>query len=141
MNGSLFPALTDANSAHVLHRWIAVIVGLIVAIVLVAAWRMRPGNPRIVRLALLAAAMFPIQAIVGGLQILTGLSGWTQTLHLALGAAIWALLVALVSVSYLESRTALREPATGGGAPVSGARTTTRPAPGPAATRSAPTSR
>ena len=120
MNGALFPTLTDANSAHVLHRWIAVIVGLIVAIVLFSAWRMRPRNPRIVRLALLAAAIFPIQAIVGGLQILTGLSGWTQTLHLALGAVIWALLVALVSVSYLEGRSALRVPADGSGVPVAG---------------------
>ncbi|HEY3163698.1 MAG TPA: heme o synthase [Candidatus Limnocylindrales bacterium] len=117
MSGSLFPALTDANSAHVLHRWIAVIVGLIIAAVLIAAWRVRPRNGRIVRLALLAAAIFPIQAIVGGLQILTGLSGWTQTLHLALGAIIWTLLVALVSVSYLEGRSALRAPVGGSGAP------------------------
>ena len=108
MNGTLLPALTDANSAQVLHRWIAFIVGLIVAAVLVAAWRMRPRTRPVVRLATIAALLFPIQALVGGLQILTGLSGWTQTLHLALGAGIWALLVALVSVSYLEARTAAR---------------------------------
>jgi protoheme IX farnesyltransferase len=106
MNGSVFPALTDQNSAHVLHRWVAVIVGLIVAAVLVAAWRRRPRTRPIVRLATVAAVLFPIQAVVGGLQILTGLSGWSQTLHLALGAIIWALLVALVAVSYLEARTA-----------------------------------
>ena len=105
MGGQIFPALTDANSAHVLHRWIAVVVGLIVAGVVAAAWRLRPRNRAIVRLALLAAALFPLQAIVGGLQVLTGLSGWTQTLHLALGAMIWALLVALVTVSFLEGRT------------------------------------
>ena len=105
MNGTLLPILTDANSAHVLHRWIAIIVGLIVAAVLVAAWRTRPRTRPIVRLATIAALLFPVQAIVGGLQILTSLSGWTQTLHLALGAGIWALLVALVVVSYLEART------------------------------------
>ena len=122
MGGSLFPTLTDGNSAHVLHRWIAVVVGLIVAAVVVAAWRARPRNRAVARLAVLAATLFPIQAIVGGLQILTGLSGWTQTLHLALGAMIWALLVALVSVSYLEGRSAAvvpvgspADPATGGG--------------------------
>jgi protoheme IX farnesyltransferase len=104
MNGSLFPALTDQNSAHVLHRWIAVVVGLIVAAVFVAAWRHRPRTRPIIRLAAVAAILFPIQAVVGGLQILTQLSGWTQTLHLALGAIIWALLVALVSVAYLEAR-------------------------------------
>jgi protoheme IX farnesyltransferase len=118
MGGSLFPALTDANSAHVLHRWIAIVVGLIVAAVLVAAWRLQPRTRPIVRLALVAALLFPIQAVVGGLQILTGLSGWSQTLHLALGALIWALLVALVAVGYLEARSAGPEttPAVGHGA-------------------------
>jgi protoheme IX farnesyltransferase len=105
MNGTLFPNVTDANSANVLHRWVAVVVGLIVAAVLVAAWRTRPRTRSIVRLAAVAAVLFPIQAIVGGLQILTGLSGWTQTLHLALGAVIWSLLVALVTVAHLEART------------------------------------
>jgi protoheme IX farnesyltransferase len=117
MNGALLPVLTDANSAQVLHRWIAVIVGLIVAAVLIAAWRTQPRTRPIVRLAILAAALFPIQAVVGGLQILTGLSGWTQTLHLALGALIWALLVALVSVSYLESRSRVAETVDGRGDP------------------------
>jgi len=108
MNGTLFPNVTDANSAHVLHRWVAIVVGLIVAAVFVAAWRTRPRTRPIVRLAAVAAILFPIQAVVGGLQILTGLSGWTQTLHLALGAVIWSLLVALVAVSYLEARMATR---------------------------------
>ena len=106
MNGAVFPTLTDANSAHVLHRWVAVIVGLIVAAVFVAAVRHRPRTRPILALATTAAILFPIQAIVGGLQILTDLSGWSQTLHLALGAIIWADLVGLVAVSYLEARTA-----------------------------------
>jgi protoheme IX farnesyltransferase len=106
MNGGIFPTLTDANSAHVLHRWVAVVVGLIVAAVFVAAIRLRPRNRTVVRLAAVAAVLFPIQAIVGGLQILTDLSGWSQTIHLALGAIIWADLVGLVAVSYLEARTA-----------------------------------
>jgi heme o synthase len=104
MNGSLFPPLTEANSAHVLHRWIAVVVGLIVAAVLVAAFRLRPPSITLRRLALSAAVLFPVQAIIGGLQILTGLSGWSQTLHLALGAIIWTLLAALVAIAYLEAR-------------------------------------
>jgi protoheme IX farnesyltransferase len=106
MNGSLFPALTDANSAHVLHRWIAVVVGIIVAVVAVAAFRMRPRSRTIRRLAAGAAVLFPVQALVGGMQIMTGLSGWSQTLHLAIGAVIWALLAGLVAIAYLEARAA-----------------------------------
>ena len=48
-DGAVFPVLTDANSAQVLHRWIAVIVGLIVAGVLVAAWRTQPRTRPIER--------------------------------------------------------------------------------------------
>ena len=115
MNGSLFPTLTDANSAHVLHRWVAAIVGLIVAAVFVAAWRIRPRTRPIVRLAAIAALLFPIQAVIGGVQILSGLPGWAQTLHLAVAAVIWALLVALVAISYLEARTAPADVVVGDG--------------------------
>jgi len=126
MNGTLLPVLTDANSAHVLHRWVAIVVGLIVAAVFIAAWRTRPRTRPIVRLATIAAILFPIQAIVGGLQILTGLSGWSQTLHLALGAVIWSLLVGLVAVSYLEARSAATVDQTGG-ADAAGTRDETAP--------------
>jgi protoheme IX farnesyltransferase len=117
MNGSLFPPLTDADSAHVLHRWVAIVVGVIVLVVSAAAWRTQRERPTVVLLALAAGLLFPIQAIVGGLQILTGLSGWTQTLHLALGAFIWAAMAGLVTVSYYSARTTARatEPSGAGG--------------------------
>jgi heme o synthase len=106
MGGSFFPPLTEATSAHVLHRWVAVVVGLIVAGVALVAWRTQRERPWVVRLALLGGLLFPIQALVGGLQVLTRLEPWTQTAHLALGTAIWAAMAALVVVSYYEARTA-----------------------------------
>jgi protoheme IX farnesyltransferase len=117
MNGTLFPTMTDATSAHILHRWVAIVVGLIVLVVAVAAWRTQRERPVVLRLALAAGLLFPIQAIVGGVQILTGLSGWSQTLHLALGALIWAAMAGLVAVSYYSARTAVRavEPSGAGG--------------------------
>jgi heme o synthase len=120
MNGSLLPPLSDGNAAHVLHRWVAIVVGLIVAAVTYAAWRTQRTNTAILRLTLIAAIHFPIQAVIGGLQILTDLAGWTQTLHVALGALIWAAMAGLVTTSYYAARTALapargdRTDATGG---------------------------
>ena len=107
MNGSVFPPLTDADSAHILHRWVAVVVGVIVWATALAAWRSQRAHPWITRLALATAGLYTIQAIVGGLQVLTGLAAWTQTLHLALGAIIWALAASLVVVAYFEARTAV----------------------------------
>jgi protoheme IX farnesyltransferase len=119
MNGSLFPPLSDETAAHVLHRWVAIVVGLIVAAIAVAAWRTQRSNPAIVRLALIAAILFPIQAAVGGLQVLSDLAGWTQTLHVALGALIWAAMAGLVATSYYAARTS---PARGDRTGASGSR-------------------
>ena len=117
MNGSLFPPLTDANAAHVLHRWVAGVVGVIVWLTALAAWRTQRSRPVVVWLAVSTAVLFTVQAIVGGLQVLTGLAEWTQTLHLALGAVIWALLMALVAISYFRARTAAI-PGPAGGTPL-----------------------
>jgi protoheme IX farnesyltransferase len=126
MGGTLLPPLTEATSAHVLHRWVAAVVGLVVAAVAVAAWRTQRDRPTLIRLAIAAAALFAIQIVVGGLQVLTGLSGWSQTLHLGLGAVIFALLVGLSLTSFYAARSVvagtdqdadagLRDPATGSG--------------------------
>lgn len=104
MGGSLIPPLADASAAHILHRWVAAIVGLIVLAVAVIAWRGRRTQPALARAAALAAALFAVQIVIGGLQVLTRLSEWSQTLHLALGAGIWALLVGLATASYLSAR-------------------------------------
>jgi protoheme IX farnesyltransferase len=104
MNGSLFPMLTELTAPHVLHRWIAVVVGILVVGQAVVAVRTQSSRPTLVRLAVAAAALFAIQVVVGGLQVLTRLSAWTQTLHLALGAVIFALLVGLAVTSFYAAR-------------------------------------
>ncbi len=108
MGGSLVPPLTEASSAQVLHRWVAGVVGLIVLCVGVVAWRDRRAHPGLARLAGTAAALFVVQMIIGGLQVLTQLSAWSQTLHLAMAAIIWCLLVGLATASYYTARTSLQ---------------------------------
>ncbi len=107
MGGTLLPTLTDATSAHVLHRWVGAVVGLFVAAVAIVAWRTQRDRPTIIRLAIGAAVLYAIQVVVGGLQVLTGLAGWSQTLHLALGALIFASYVGLSVTSFYAARTTL----------------------------------
>jgi len=122
MGGTPFPPLAGEQVvAHVLHRWVAVVVGLIVAAIAVAAWRTQRRNRVLVGLAVAAAILYPVQALVGGLQILTGLSEWSQTLHLALGTVIWALLAALAVAAHYEARAGV--PVGAGGAATEGSRT------------------
>ena len=111
MNGSLLPIgpQTDAEvralyEAHALHRYVAVVVGLIVLATAVAALRTQRAHPTVVRMAVAIAILYPVQGLIGGLQVITRLDEWTQTLHLALGAIIWALSTALAVTAYYEAR-------------------------------------
>ena len=130
MGGTLVPPLTDVTSVHVLHRWAAIVVGLVVAAVAIVAWRTQRDRPAIVRLAFVAAILYPIQAVVGGAQVLTRLAEWTQTLHVALGAIIWGAVAGLAFTAYYTARVKAAVPAGG-----SSGRTSDRPeADAPAAT-------
>jgi protoheme IX farnesyltransferase len=106
MNGTLIPALDELTSAHALHRWVAAIVGVVVGLLALFAWRTQRDNPSLVRLAVGAAALYAVQVVVGGLQVMTRLSAWSQTLHLALGAVIFAMLVGLTVTSYYAAKVA-----------------------------------
>ncbi|MGH2406892.1 MAG: heme o synthase [Candidatus Limnocylindrales bacterium] len=119
-NGALLPtfdpdpAVAALQTAHVLHRYVAAIVGIIVLFTAWVAWRRGadgrwgPAESRPVLLALTAtaAALFAVQIVVGAAQILTTLAPWSVALHLALGAAVWALLVAAATYSYGAARVA-----------------------------------
>ena len=104
MDGSLLPALTDATAPQFLHRWAGFLDGLLVAVLAIAALRGQREHRAVVWLAVLAAVLFPLQGVVGATQIFFNLAPWTQVLHLALAAAIWGLLVAVLLLSRYRRR-------------------------------------
>jgi heme o synthase len=116
MNGSILPAAPAGSGGlevlygtHELHRYVAAIVLVILAAVAWVAWRGRGASPRQARLAWLALAIlavYAVQVVVGGLQVLTQLAPWTQTIHVALGALVWGGTVALAAAAYYEARIA-----------------------------------
>jgi protoheme IX farnesyltransferase len=124
MGGTLFPPLSEVTGAHVLHRWVAALVGLIVLAIGIVAWRTQRDRPTLVRLAVGATVLFAVQIAIGGAQVLTGLAAWTQTFHLALGAVIWAMLAGLTVASYYSARASSGVPADGEPGIASGARST-----------------
>ena len=112
MSGGIFPF--DASTphdvavlyaAHALHRYVAAIVFFILLAVVVVARRRQPLRRGLAGMATGIFALYLVQVVIGGLQVLTQLSGWTQTLHVALGALIWGGAVALAVASYYEART------------------------------------
>jgi cytochrome c oxidase assembly protein subunit 15 len=68
------------------NRTLTFVVGAVVLLTLLAAWRQR----REARLALLAFLGIPAQAVLGGIVVLTELNPWLVALHFLLSAAIVA---------------------------------------------------
>jgi cytochrome c oxidase assembly protein subunit 15 len=98
-SGAQLLAVTNA-----LHRYVAVIVGVLLAATWLVAWRGQRPNRVLFRLVTIAALLYPLQAVVGAFQIWTQLAPWTQVVHVALAAFIWAAAVAAVFVSYYGAR-------------------------------------
>jgi len=119
-DGAIVPTF-DTNAtvaglqmAHVAHRVVAAIVGVILAATTVVVWRAArspertvPGAESMLGLVGTAGTLFAIQVIVGALQIWTKLAPWAVSLHLVLGAAIWGLLVTAAFVGWYAARAAI----------------------------------
>jgi protoheme IX farnesyltransferase len=124
MNGGIYPtgasgldaAVASLYQIHELHRYVAAIVGIIVLITAVAAWRTQAGRPLVVRLALWTGGLFLVQVGIGALLVFTLLAPWVRALHVIVGALVWALSVALAVVSYYEARVSGAVVVTGEGA-------------------------
>ncbi|HEX5241306.1 MAG TPA: heme o synthase, partial [Candidatus Limnocylindrales bacterium] len=113
MNGTLQaigpntpPDVAPLYAAHELHRYVAALVFVILAVTWYAARRWQRTHPVLIRMASGILIAYLAQVVIGGLQVLTGLAGWTQTAHVALGAAVWAGTAALAVAAYYEARTA-----------------------------------
>jgi protoheme IX farnesyltransferase len=100
-------SLAPLYAAHELHRYAAAVVFLILAWVTAVAWRARSSRPAIAKLAIAVLAVYVVQVVVGGLQVLTQLAPWTQTLHVALGSLVWGGTAGLAIWSYYEARSAV----------------------------------
>jgi protoheme IX farnesyltransferase len=117
--GALVPDLGNpAAAAQFTHRAVAIIVLGLLALTTWAAARDRIRRPGAFRLAAVALGLYLAQIVVGAAQIWTLLSPWPVVAHVALGAAVWAVLVALTIDSYYAARAvpaADVAPSSGGG--------------------------
>ena len=116
MGGALIPPFGEMPPAaqllavtNALHRYVAVIVGVLLAATWLAAWRGQRTNRALFRLVTIAAILYPMQAVIGAFQVWTQLAPWSQTLHVALAAFIWVAAVAAVFVSYYSARMRVSE--------------------------------
>ena len=126
---SEYAALADLQMRQFSHRIVAAIAGIIVLITTIVVWRAVrrrkidgevPGAEVMLGLVGTAATLFAVQVVVGALQIWTALEPWAVSLHLSLGALIWALMISAAIYGWYSARVSVAE-VTASASPVPGA--------------------
>jgi heme o synthase len=123
MGGAVVPPFGEMPAAtatlaftHALHRYVGVVVGVVLAGTWLAAWRGRRAgrvDGAFFGLITIAAVLYPLQALVGAFQVWTQLAPWTQTLHVALAAFVWTAAAGATFVGYYRARAATVTPEAG----------------------------
>jgi heme A synthase len=117
-NGGEILPQNAAGQSHMLHRYAAVFVGLLLAVTIAQARRARPGDRSVAVTANVAAGLYLIQFIAGVANVVFFLPPVLRVAHLALAFALWAALVALYMLAHsrpvLTSARDERRPATVG---------------------------
>jgi protoheme IX farnesyltransferase len=83
-----------------LHRYLAAIVGVIVVVACVEAWRHRRDAPGLGPLAIATAVIFVAQVVIGAANPLTQFSPWALGAHPAMASLLWCSVVGLAAVAW-----------------------------------------
>ena len=94
-----FPTTGPAAIA-MLHRYVAGIVGVLVVIACIEAWRHRRDAPGLGPLAIATAVLFLAQVAIGAANPLSGFSAWALGAHPAVASLLWCSVVGLAAVAW-----------------------------------------
>jgi heme A synthase len=104
MNGRLVPRISAlAPALQFAHRLLAVVVGVMVAVLVVAAWRRRRTRPAVVSLTIVVGSLFVAQVLVGAANVWSRLAPAAVVAHVTLAALIWSCSVATAAVARLSN--------------------------------------
>lgn len=97
-----FP-LFGAPAVAMAHRWIAGIVGVVIALACWQAWKHRRESAPLGPLAVATAVVLVAQIVVGALNPLTAFSPWALGAHPAVASLLWCCVVALTVLGWHPS--------------------------------------
>lgn len=103
--GSLLPG-DPAGWLNMLHRLLVTLSGLLMAGLLVQAWRTQRSQTAVIVSATSAATLFFAQALLGVQQVARAFPPAMQALHTATAVAVWAALAILIVLLGIAGRTA-----------------------------------
>jgi len=100
-SGRLLPALENrAVLIEFSHRLMASVVVVLLAVLVVAAWRLHRDDARILRASIAAFALVLFQAVLGAIVVWLELAASSVVLHLATAMALLAVLVYLTAAAW-----------------------------------------
>jgi heme o synthase len=92
-NGEWFPPLDLPTMIEIGHRWVAVLVSVVVLAVAVVAWRRHRQEPALRNPALLALVLLVVQVLLGAVTVKLALPPWVIITHLANAMLLLATLI------------------------------------------------
>lgn len=95
-----------AGWMNMLHRSLVALSGLLMAGLLVQAWRTQRSQTPVIVSATSAATLFFAQALLGAQQVAQAFPPAMQALHTATAVAVWAALAVLIALLGIAGRTA-----------------------------------
>src|SRR2546430_2347484 len=97
-HGQFLPSLDPATRIEWTHRFLAIVSGLTVAAMIVWTIVAYRADRRVLALALIAAVLYPLQAVLGGITVVLELPPEWVTVHLANAELLLATLTILAVV-------------------------------------------
>ena len=85
---------------HMVHRVMALFVGVLIVTALILAWRRRHGSPALGWTAAIVGGLFLVQVMVGAMVLWMGFPAGVRLVHLAMATLVWIGLAALAVLSY-----------------------------------------
>jgi heme A synthase len=82
------------------HRAVVALVTVLVVAVAAWAWRTQRSRPDVLRPALLAVALVPLQAVLGAVAVWLTLPGWVVAFHFVVGLLFLAVVVLVAAAAW-----------------------------------------
>lgn len=96
LNGTAHPPTAYHHWIELGNRWLISILFAVGLLTVLAVLRQQPRRPDLVRLAWLLLGAVPLQAVLGGITVLTHLNPWVVMLHFLASMAMVAVATLLV---------------------------------------------
>lgn len=105
--GTIIPMQAGANpliTYQLIHRFTVAAVSVLAVLVIVRAFRRLSDVPGVVTASVWLGALFAMQIMVGAMQVLFVLPTVYRVLHVGFATAIWAALVAILTMLWRANR-------------------------------------